>query len=420
MLPVVTLAALAALLLACGGGDGAGESTFSEPGPITVDLPAGLPGHLGLGLMNNPQQLDWMTGSGIPWDYRNQYLAGGVNTGEGWTGWGDPAGIFVDQYLLQSSQNGYIPVFTYYQVVQSAPDPGSEDVATKLRDPSTMRAYFEDWELLMRRLGAFGKTVIVHVEPDLWGYMQRENGDAAKVRVQVRSTGLASVADFDDTAAGFAQALAHLRDLYAPNALLGFHVSSWATGKDLIINRADPARTAATIAAFYRSLGVEFDLLFLDVSDRDAAWYEMKTGKKDHWWGDSDLARYRSFIGNIVSDTGRPAVLWQVPIGNTLYRSMDNSWGHFQDNRAQYWLGERQHMQELADAGVIAVLFGSGADGCTMYTDEMGDGVTNPAPINGNDRVASYPDDDGGYLRLSASEYYSGGPVPVATPRSGP
>jgi hypothetical protein len=225
----------------------------------------------------------------------------------------------------------------------------------------------------------------------------------------VKSSGAPSVADFDDTAAGFAQALAHVRDLQAPNVLLGFHVSSWATGKDLTINKADPVDTAAKIAAFYRSLGVEFDVLFVDASDRDAGWYESQTGKKDHWWDGSDFERFRSFVASAVRDMGKRAVVWQVPVGNTLYRSVDNSWGHFQDNRAQYWLGDRAHLQQLVDAGVIALLFGAGADGCTMYDDSMQDGITNPPAIDGNDTQAEYADDDGGYLRLRTTEYYQTG-----------
>jgi hypothetical protein len=43
----------------------------------------------------------------------------------------------------------------------------------------------------------------------------------------------------------------------------------------------------------------------------------------------------------------------------------------------------------------------------------MNDGVTNPSPINGNDQEAQYPDDDGGYLRLSASAYYQAGALPL-------
>jgi len=54
---------------------------------------------------------------------------------------------------------------------------------------------------------------------------------------------------------------------------------------------------------------------------------------------------------------------------------------------------------KLVDAGVTALLFGAGADGCTVCNDEMQDGITNPASIDGNDAPAQYADDDGGYLR---------------------
>ena len=121
--------------------------------------------------------------------------------------------------------------------------------------------------------------------------------------------------------------------------------------------------------------------IFFDPSDRDAGYYQAQRGDGGaHWWDESDFQRFRDFVGRLVDDTGRKAMLWQVPVGNTLYRSVNNSWGHYQDNRAQYWLGDRAHLQELVDYGVIGLLFGAGADGCTMYTDQTGDGVTNPAP----------------------------------------
>lgn len=378
-------------------------------------MPAGLPQHLGIGLMNQPDQLAWMTGSGTPWDYRYQYLTGGVNTGQGWTTWSNPPGAFADMYLEASGENGYIPVLTYYQIIPSAPNPGDENVFPKLQNSSTMQAYYAEWKLLMQKAEAYGDVVLVHVEPDLWGYMQYTYGeDASAVPVKVAASGFGEVAGYPNTAAGFAQALTHLRDVYAPNVLLGYHFSQWATGEDLILDEADPVGTADQQAAFYQSLGASFDLIFFDPSDRDAAYYEIIHGDSgEHWWDDADYERYRTFLGRLVERTGRRAMLWQVPVGNTLYRSMNNSWGHYQDNRVEYWLGERQHLVEYADAGVIAVLFGAGASGCTLYTDEAGDGITNPPPINGNVLYAQYPDDDGGYLRLRAAQYYQEGPVPL-------
>ncbi len=276
-----------------------------------------------------------------------------------------------------------------------------------------MRAYYAEWKLLMQKAGAYGDPVVVHVEPDLWGYMQQAYGeDASAAPVRVASSGFEEAAGYPNTAAGFAQALTHLRDVYAPNVLLGYHFSQWATGEDLILGGADPVATADQLAAFYQSLGVSFDLIFLGPSDRDAAYYEIVRGDGGaRWWEDADYERYRAFLGRLVEKTGKRAMLWQVPVGNTLYRSMDNTWGHYQDNRVEYWLGERQHLVEYAEAGVIAVLFGAGASGCTVYADGAGDGITNPPPINGNVLQAQYPDDDGGYLRLQAARYYQEGPV---------
>ena len=102
-----------------------------------------------------------------------------------------------------------------------------------------------------------------------------------------------------------------------------------------------------------------------------------------------------------------------MPLGNTVYRTLDNSDGHYQDNRVEWLLGEesRKHLSAYADAGVIALLFGRGALLQTSPADYAGDGVTNPEPINGNTAIATSTDDDGGYFRVMAAEYYAAGPL---------
>jgi hypothetical protein len=62
-------------------------------------------------------------------------------------------------------------------------------------------------------------------------------------------------------------------------------------------------------------------------------------------------------------------------------------------------------------AGVVAFLFGRGADGATCACDAEGDGVTNPSPINGNDGWSVSADDDGGFFRARAARYYEQGAV---------
>jgi hypothetical protein len=63
---------------------------------------------------------------------------------------------------------------------------------------------------------------------------------------------------------------------------------------------------------------------------------------------------------------------------------------------------------------VIGFIFGRGADGPTCACDANGDGVTNPAPINGNTGVSLSADDDGGFFRQKAAAYYQAGAMPLA------
>jgi hypothetical protein len=120
-------------------------------------------------------------------------------------------------------------------------------------------------------------------------------------------------------------------------------------------------------------------------------------------------------------------------------RTMNSTTGHYQDNRPEWFLDDasRAHLAAYRDAGVVAFLFGGGAGGATCACDGQGDGVTNPAPINGNilatelapsgtapvqvvrgttpTLVTPYAaDDDGGFFRWRAWQYYQDGPMGVA------
>jgi len=432
-------------------------------------IPIGMPTHFSLGLANGPGGETWMKNSGVPWDARYQYLAGGANTGRGWATW-NTNGDFAIYYMRASAGADTLPVFTYYQLLQSAPSSGSSEGErnyNNLNNAATMKAYYADFKLLMDKILAFGKPVVVHVEPDLFGYMQHRvvnsTNSAASVPAAVASSGHSETQGLPDTFQGFNWALLRLRDRYAPNAIMAMHISAWTTGIDIGSNsdpNVDVLGEAQKVVAFHNTVGLagnptglsSYDLIFFDPLDRDAAFYEYQYGDRSRWWDESNqrfpnFNRYHAYVKAITTEANRRAMFWQVPIGNTKYRSVNNTWNHYQDNRVQYWLGGYPtdgHLQALADAGVIGILFGRGADGPTTYDDAAGDGVTNPAPINGNDRVAEYSDDDGGFLRLAAGQYYQAGayqfgsggiptstatsvatatqtvaPVPTATQRSG-
>jgi uncharacterized repeat protein (TIGR02543 family) len=432
---------------------------------------ATLPDHFGIGVSAHPDSsgiYGWMPDSGIAWDYAYQYLAAGVNTGNGWAHWNERA-QFPLWYAQGASQHGYIPVFTYYQLFQSSgPCNGCGEVQrdlANLNSTATMAAYFNDFTLLMKRLGAgthdgiagFGGTAIVHIEPDLSGYAQQaalgvgecygfctgQGNDPALVRAAVASSGVADVASFPNTYQGFNWALLHLRDRYAPNVQLAIHLSGWATGIDVGSDRRtdlDPTALGTQAGQFAALSGATsvpggvtpYDLLFNDVADRDAAYYKYVLGR-DAFWDRENLTfpnfhRWETYLRAAIAAGGsKPTFVWQIPLGNQIFATMNNTAGHYQDNRAEYFFG---HIAELADLGVVGLLFGAGNPGSTTNADTQQDGITNPAPTcttdgGGVQRCASgrstVADDDGGYVRQAAGQYYAAPlPLPGRNPAPSP
>ena len=408
--------------------------TGSPPGPVPTGsgfVPAGMPHYFSFGVVSAPgtaSQLDAMRSqNGTVFAFRYQYLTGGVNTGNGWEQWIKPGylGELAVSYMQENTEHGYIPAFTYYEMcLSNGPHPGSycntghdvEQVAGNINTPSTMNAYFANWVLLMQEIGAYGKPVLVIVEPDTWGFLQNaSNGtdNAADVPAAVSSSGYADAAGFPNTVQGFAWALLHMRDKYARNAILALHASTWAPGVDIgtdTRSSIDVAGAAQKLANFLNTAGLygnpagvsSWDLLSNDVA---SPWWD----RYNHTF--PNFARYLTFIGDVSQDTHRRVVMWQVPMGNQYFDTMNNSSWHQQDNRVEYILG---NVASFATVGIIAVLFGGGSS----PIDSAQDGITNPAPISTyecnfcNTHRSIYPDDDGGYLRIFIGLYMQH-PVPV-------
>jgi hypothetical protein len=409
-------------------------------------LPSGLPAHFGFGLAASPGDT-WMPQSNIQWDYRYQYLAGGVNTGTGWETW-NAQGTFASNYAVESAQHGYVPVFPYYELLQSSGSCGgcneNQKDITNLNTAALMNAYYQNVALLMKRLGpgtydgvaGFGKTTLIDLEPDFtggyamqavnnnsvcFGFCTGQGNDPSFLKAAVSSSGNLDVAAYPNTYAGFTQAIAHLRDLYAPNVLLAYHVSSWATGIDIGSDTSSSTNAAALgqqVGTFMSKFGAH-DLLFNDPLDRDAGQYKALFGQ-NRWWDRNNVSfpnftRWEQYLhGAIVADANRPMLLWQVPLGNQYFDTENNTNGHFQDNRAEYIFG---HVQELIGVGVVGALFGAGNSGNTTYTDSNKDGITNPAAFcttdgssSGqicNSHTSSVSDDDGGYVRMQGQAYFA-------------
>jgi hypothetical protein len=408
-------------------------------------LPAGWPQRIELGMSDAPGGASAMKRT-APFAFRYQYLAGGVNTGSGWATW-NTNGDFPKFYVQDSIASGIIPVFTYYMLLQSLPGGGSESnaVYTNLNNTATMTAYYNDLKLFFQKAAAFpAQKVVLHVEPDFWGYIEQRsaNDDARTVSAKVSETGITQLAGLPSTVSGFARAVVALRNAYAPNVILGYHISVWGTNIDIALSNPPDATVdtlAARAAAFYTSLGANFDIAFAEFSDRDSGFYQYVYGDSGRsWWDSEDFRRNTRFLGGFSAIAAKRIVMWQIPLGNTRMRSMNNTTGHYQDNRPEWLLDDpaRTHLAAYRDAGVVAFLFGGGAGGTTCACDGQGDAVTSPAPINGNTLASelasagSAPvqvvrgttptlvtpdaaDDDGGFFRWKAWQYYQDGAMPA-------
>ena len=158
------------------------------------------------------------------------------------------------------------------------------------------------------------------------------------------------------------------------------------------------------------------------------------------------LSGFHVLGAEVSAATRKRIVMWQIPLGNQAMLAMNNTWGHYQDNRPQWLFDEpaRTHLTAYRDAGVVAFMFGGGASGTSCACNAQNDGVTNPAAINGNTMASelaaagtppalvmrgSTPtlvtpyaaDDDGGFFRWKAWDYYRVGALPLGeTPPSPP
>jgi hypothetical protein len=216
--------------------------------------------------------------------------------------------------------------------------------------------------------------VIFNLEPDFFGYMQQLSNDPNNRPPGVRPDDPSSYpvalnkSGYPNTLAGFGRYLVDLIHAAAPNALAAPMVSMWATNKDPQKEAAGEAvamgqRTAAFIDAMG---GAQADLLVVEWTVYGDAGMGVSP-----WWDDQDqdIPRPTRAIlwENALSRAAHKRLfLWQMPVGNM---GLNNTCGHYQDNRAAYAFA---HPRDLFDAGVAGVLFG-GWDTCmTQVTTDGG------------------------------------------------
>lgn len=371
--PVLAMSVLSIVLAGlsgCGGGGGSASSQTqvleSGSGNGGTGAPSGsvFASFMGKDKLLIGAQMDDATAASAPFDARYVYLAGNPapaaaclaacpdSCASWWGCWQDrsqPPGQYVKYHMQQNANATWqnqsrprLPVFTYYTFLSgSGGAEGAQEVAA-MNDAAVLARYLDDWRFLLQTIG--GERVMLHVEPDLWGFVRAANSDPRAIPAQVKAANPTDCSAQENSAAGLARCMIAMARKYAPQAAVGLHASPWnylATG-----NGAETGR-------YMQALGAsEGDFVVTDPSDRDAGWYSAQG--QDRWWDDGKAAAYLAWSKTLAETVGKPTVMWQIPLGNS---AQNNTTNHWQDNRVDYLFA---HINEVADAHVAALLFGAG------------------------------------------------------------
>jgi hypothetical protein len=361
--------------------------TLLPLGSIGGAVPAGMPSHLAVGLMEDPG-VTWMKESGVAWDARYHYFTKGWVNNWGWGGYDGSWGL---AYFNECHDQGFMPVVQFYQLNGESGNNESLFYETT-KNAATMASYFGDFKILMQRAKEFGHPVLVLLEADGFAYMESQSGENPEAYSAIADSGLAELKSLPNTAAGWGLAFLQMRKAVgAGNVILGMHISAWATGKDLsYYSVTDPLQPEVTKAYTFLSklglaaniTGATYDVLVGDPLDRDSDYYRLDRGE-DRWWDASDDApiasksfnRYAEWLRLWNLTAQKRWVLWQIPLGNSNHLNVYNNGGAregYRDNRPEYFFGSgTAHLQTFANAGVIALLFGAGAGGQAWYTNDV-------------------------------------------------
>ena len=408
--------ALFEALAACGG---SGNPSPPPPPPLacTGSAPA-LPGRLTVGYAGDVA----VVGS-TGFDLRYQYLAGvlapdpaclapgrpkAIGCGTAWWGtwqWDElPPGKFVRDFVAASAAAGLRPTFTYYLILPAAQDrlgiaEGTAEATVAARDLAFMTAYLDDFRFFLRQVGA--APAIVHLEPDFWAYAQhaaRAAGtDAHGLPASVASANPTDCGAAEESIAGLGRCMVSMVRTYAPNALVGLHGSAWASGPDCISNTStslDVAAEGRKTADFLLAAGAGCaDLVVVDISDRDAGWYQRQNPPRNSWLDATDttlptFTQAFTWSRAVADRAGKKLLWWQVPVGNMALPNACDAQGNGtnQDNKLDYFF---DHPDRVAASGAAGMAFGAGA------------------------RCQTTPENDGGNLKARAAALAAAGGQPL-------
>jgi hypothetical protein len=318
-----------------------------------------------------------------------------------------------------AQQAGVICWLTWYGLAQAPPanylpTPAAATLVNA-KNQATMLTY---WTVLKKSLEMIAKypelPVVLQVEPDEWGHLllgTQWNPDLAG-SVLVGGSGLPELKGLPDTIRGWTEGFRILRNRIAPNVILAANPSAW--DRNGAMNGENWGKVFASMDITPKN---GWDLFITQLHDWDKGLNSNGGNAKFPPYKPEDFLTYHgsvdswlAWIEPIHKATGMWGVAWQLPVGNTTYAACDGSDGHGMDGIAELLLEgypKNTTAARMAAAGCCMWIFSNGSDAATKVFDMKKDGITNPAARPGNKGLQSlFSDDDGGYLRLKAAEYF--------------
>jgi len=283
--------------------------------------------------------------------------------GPGWPDY-EPDASFVTRIANDAAEKNILPMFTLYQVAARG-----EERFELLVDDDFMTKYWAGVRILFMKLAAFGKPAVVHLEPDFWGFAQRQsNSVPAKLPVTVGAK-VDECKDLPADVSGMGKCIVRLARAIAPNVTLGFHASGFGSFE----RPKDVAKFLLAVGAY------DADFIAVDTLDRDAGCFEARVDplceRADGlvYWDESNrtpptFAAHFSWVRTVHERTGLPILWWQTPLGVP----SDTPGGtakKYRDNRVKYFF---EHPDALVEAGGFGMAFGTGAPNQTDATTDGG------------------------------------------------
>ena len=327
---------------------------------------------------------------GVTLDLHYHYL-NGISTGGGWVTW-NQSPDYPSKRITEAKAHGQVPMLTYYCLAAN----GDRNLSV-LTDATFLKTYFKDFAQALDSIKAGGGPVVVHDEPDFWGYMLQETvkngGDPTKIKVSISQWGAPECAGEPDDVVGLAHCKLKLYRARAPNALVGFHASAWGSNVDVDRNRDpkfDVVGEGNKTVAFFKTLGFDkADFVATDPSDRDAGCYEanhqpmcqcIKTNTykcDDYYWDESNTTlpnfkQHLTWVKSVSDGLRLPVIWWQIPYGSPS-GTAGGAVGAWRDNRVHYFFA---HVDELVAAGGVGAVWGVGAGDQSYLTPEFKTAVT--------------------------------------------